>query len=71
MADEADIANDAILADLERRIAAQRAAANRPPATECDECEEPIEPARVALRLRLCLDCAVLRERAARLFRKD
>lgn len=71
MADEADIANDAILADMERRIAAQRAAANRPPVTECEECEEPITPARQQLRLRVCLDCALLRERASRLFRKD
>lgn len=69
MADEVDIANDAIMADMERRIAMQRAAANRPPVTDCQECEEPITPARQALRLQLCLDCAKLRERAARLFR--
>lgn len=69
--DEADIANDAILADLERRIALQRAAANKPALTNCEECDEPITPARQKLRLQLCLDCALLRERAARLFRKD
>ena len=71
MADEADIANDAILADMERRIAAQRAAATRPPVTECDDCDEPINPARQALRLRLCVDCAQWRERTGRMFRKD
>lgn len=71
MADEADIANDAMLADLERKIALQRAAANKPPLTHCEECEEPITPARQALRLQLCLDCARRRERVARLFCKD
>lgn len=71
MADEVDIANDAIMVDLERRIAMQRAAANRPPVMDCQECEEPITPARQALRLQLCLDCAKRRERAARLFCKD
>jgi len=69
--DEADIANDAILADMERRIAIQRAAANRPPVTHCEECEEPITPARQKLGLHLCLDCAQLRERANRVFRRD
>lgn len=70
MPDEADIANDAIMADLERRLAAHRAAVNRPPVMDCEDCEEPIEPARVALRLRLCLECARIRERRARLFGK-
>ena len=70
MADEADIANDAILADMERRIQAQRAAANRPPVDNCEECEEPIASGRRDLGLRVCLDCAVLRERTARIFRK-
>jgi RNA polymerase-binding transcription factor DksA len=69
--DEADIANDAILADLERRIALQRAAANKPALEYCEECDEPITPARQKLRLQLCLDCAQRRERASRLFRKD
>lgn len=71
MADEADIANDAIMADIERRIALQRTAANRPPASHCDECDEPLPPARVALHLRLCIDCAQLRERTARLFWRE
>ena len=69
--DEADIANEAILADLERKIAAQRAAANKPPLELCAECDEPITPARQKLRLQLCLDCALLRERTNRVFRKD
>ena len=71
MVDEVDIANDAIMADMERRIAIQRAAANRPPVTHCVECEEPITPARQKLRLQLCLDCAQLRERASRAFRRE
>lgn len=71
MADEVDIANDAMMADLERRIAQQRAAANKPPVSHCVECEEPITPARQKLRLNLCLDCAQLRERASRVFRRD
>lgn len=70
MPDEADIANDAMMADLERRLEAHRAANNRPPVADCVECEEPIEPGRVILRLRLCLECARLRERRARLFGK-
>ena len=71
MADEVDIANDAILADLERKIALQRAEANKPVMTHCAECEEPITPARQKLRLQMCLDCAHRMERAARVFRKD
>lgn len=70
MADEADIANDAILADMERRIAAQRAAASRPPVDDCEECDEPISSGRRALGLRLCIDCAMLRERTSRVFSK-
>lgn len=69
--DEADIANDAILADIERKIAEQRAAINKPPVEMCVECDEPITPARQKLRLQLCLDCALLRERASRVYRKD
>lgn len=71
MADEADIANDAIMADLERRIAIQRAAANRPPVTHCTQCEEPIPLGRQKLGLQLCIDCAQLLERSRRLFRRD
>lgn len=71
MADEADVANDAIMADIDRRIAAQRAVANRPPVEDCQDCEEPITPARRALRLQLCIDCARRRESASKLFNKD
>ena len=71
MADDVDLTNDAILADLGRRIAAQQAIFNRPAVTECEDCEEPITPARQALRLNMCLDCAQYRDRAARMFRKD
>lgn len=69
--DEADIANDAIMVDMERRLALFRAAVNKPALANCEECDEPITPARQKLRLQLCLDCALLRERAARVFRKD
>ena len=71
MADEADIANDTIMADLDRRIAQQRAQANKPAVTHCEQCEEPITPARQALRLQLCIDCARRRERMGRLFWRD
>lgn len=71
MADEVDIANDVAMANLERQIAMQRAAFNKPPTETCVECDEPMTPARQALRLQLCLDCALLRERAARVYRKD
>lgn len=68
--DEADIANDSILADMERRLARLQAAANKPPKTNCEKCDEPITPARQKLRLDLCFDCALLLERAGRFFRK-
>lgn len=70
MADEADIANDAAMADLERRLAAHRAALSRPAPELCAECEDPIPSERRALGLRLCIDCARLLERRARLFSK-
>lgn len=71
MPDEADIANDAIMAEIDRRIAEQRAAANRPPVEDCQDCDEPIPPARRALRLQLCIDCARRRESVGRMFSKD
>lgn len=68
MVDEVDIANDAILADMERKLAALRAAQSQPPVEACEECDEPIHPARQKLGLSLCMDCARLRERAGRMF---
>lgn len=71
MPDEADLANDAAMADMERRIAAHRAAQSRPAPENCAECEEPIPSERRRLNLRLCIDCARFMERRARLFGKD
>ena len=71
MPDEADIANDFILAEMERRLAEHRAARSKPAPLECEECEEPIPPLRRDLGLRFCVDCASARERAGRMFRKD
>lgn len=70
MADEADIANDAIMAAMERKLAAMRAEQNKPAPELCAECDEPIPSARRQLGLRLCIDCARLLERRGRLFSK-
>lgn len=64
--DEADIANDYAMRDIEMRIAEVR---NRPriEAPElCIECEEPNLPPRRALGLPRCLECAQLAEFRAR-----
>lgn len=71
MPDEADIANDAIMADMERRLAEHRAAMAKPAPQDCEDCEEPIPSARRQLGLRLCIDCATDRERRRRFFAKD
>lgn len=68
MADEVDIANDLIIQQMEMRIAAARSAAALPPVDDCQECEDPIEPARKGLNLRLCFECANAREKAAKAF---
>lgn len=68
--DEADIANDAVIADMERRLAEHRAARAKPAPENCEDCEEPIPQLRRDLRLRLCVECATAREKAGRFFRK-
>ncbi len=68
MADEVDIANDAIQADLDRRLAEHRAKQNRPGPENCDECDEPIPSERRRLGLRLCIYCARQLESRRRLF---
>ncbi len=66
--DEADVANDMIMREMNYRIAAVQAVTAKPSPENCERCDEPITPARRALNLRLCIECARLRERQARLF---
>jgi hypothetical protein len=68
MADEVDIANDRAQQLLDAQIAAVRAKQRTEAPELCVECEEPNLPARRELGLSLCLECAQLRERLARLF---
>lgn len=70
MADDVDIANDAMLADIERRIAAQRIAEDRPTIEDCEDCGEPVHIARQKLGLRVCVECAQLRENDSKRFRR-
>lgn len=71
MADDVDIANDRAMRDLELRIAEVRARKPVQAPEHCTECEEPNLPARRALGLSLCVECARLRERRARLFARE
>lgn len=66
--DEADVANDMIMREMNYRIAEVQAATARPSPETCERCDEPITPARRALNLRLCIECAKLRERSDRMF---
>ena len=66
--DEADVANDMIMREMNYRIAEVQAATARPSPEACERCDEPITPARRALNLRLCIECAKLRERSNRMF---
>lgn len=65
MADEVDLANDRILADLEARIAAARAPKERGP-EECEDCEAPMPELRRGMGLRVCVECAEISERRRR-----
>lgn len=69
--DEVDIANDYAQRLLDMQIASARAKANGKPAQVCDDCDDPLPQERQALNLRLCIECASLRERKARMFSKD
>ena len=66
--DEVDVANDQILKELDLRIAEVRSASARPSPENCERCNDPISPTRRALNLRLCIDCAQLKERQQRMF---
>lgn len=66
--DEADVANDMIMREMNYRIAAVQAVTANPSPADCERCDKPITPARRALNLRLCIECARLRERQAKLF---
>lgn len=68
MADEIDIANDRILADMERRIAAARQKKNELGSALCEECEEPMPMARRQIGATLCIECAKRREYRQRLY---
>ncbi len=66
--DEADVANDMIMREMNYRIAAVQAVTARPSPENCERCDDPITPARRALNLRLCIECARLQERRDRMF---
>lgn len=66
MADDVDIANDLILANLEARIAAARKPVQEGP-EECEECGEPMPALRRRLGLKMCVDCAGIAERRQKL----
>jgi formylmethanofuran dehydrogenase subunit E len=68
MADEADIANDWVMRDLEMRLAAARAPEAVMGDPECQECGETVPDARRRLGKSICFDCADLAERRAKLF---
>ena len=66
--DEADVANDMIMREMNYRIAAVQAATANPSPQNCERCDDPITPTRRALNLRLCIECARLKERSDRIF---
>lgn len=68
MADEIDIANDRILADIERRIAAARQKQGEPGLKNCEECEDDMPPERQAIGAKLCIECAKRAEYLKRLY---
>lgn len=68
--DEADIANEYAMREIEARIAEVR---NRPQVQApelCIDCDEPNSPQRRALGLPRCLECAQLIEFRARQWAK-
>ena len=68
MADEIDIANDRILADLQHRIDAARKKTSELGAEFCVDCEDTMPSERRAIGAKLCIECAKRAEYAARLF---
>lgn len=70
MADDVDIANDAMLSYIDRRIAAQRIEASQTAIEHCEDCGEPVHVARQKLGLRVCIECAQQRENDSKRFRR-
>jgi RNA polymerase-binding transcription factor DksA len=68
MADEIDTANDRILADIERRIAAARLKPVERGSAECVECEDTMPEERRAIGATLCFECAQRHERIKKLY---
>lgn len=64
MADEADIANDVIMADLERRIKAARGIPKKQSLSECKTCGGDIpEKRQQAIQgVYLCVECSAILE---------
>jgi RNA polymerase-binding transcription factor DksA len=70
VADEIDVANDRILADIERRIAAARQTpVERGPETCMNEdCGDDMPEERRAIGAKICVDCAKRAEYIRRLY---
>lgn len=68
MSDEADIANDRILAEQEARIAKARLKPVEPGAEFCVECEDEMPEARRAIGAQLCIECQKRAEYVKRLY---
>jgi len=61
--DEADIANDRVLLEMELKLREMRSRMTTSTRTTCKDCEDPIHPARIALSYALCIHCARDREK--------
>lgn len=68
MADDIDIANERILADQERRIAAARQKPVERGSAECKECEDTMPEERRAIGATLCFECAQRHEKIKKLY---
>jgi RNA polymerase-binding transcription factor DksA len=70
MADEIDIANDRILADIERRIqAARKTAVERGPEfCSNEDCGDEMPEERRAIGAKICIECAKRAEYMKRLY---
>lgn len=69
--DEADIANDRMMQDLEIRLAEQRAKVKPYGPELCRDCGEQMLELRRQLGLQVCVECARLIERNGKLFWRD
>lgn len=68
MADEIDIANDRILADIERRVAAARKQPVELGNEFCEECEDEMPSERRAIGAKLCIECQKRAEHIRKLY---